>query len=64
MIDISIFFILKKNKDFYLYINYRDLNKIIIKNRYFLSLINKTLNYLNNIKRFIKVNFKDIYYYI
>ena len=27
-----ILFILKKNKDLYLYINYRRLNKIIIKN--------------------------------
>ena len=64
MIEVSILFILKKNEDFYLYINYRDLNKIIIKNYYFLSLINKTLNRLNNIKRFIKVNLKNIYYRI
>ena len=63
-IEISILFILKKNEDLRLYINYRDLNKITIKNRYSLSLISKTLNRLNNIKRFIKVNLKNIYYRI
>ena len=47
-----------------LYINYRKLNIIIIKNRYFLSLINEILNRLNNVKRFIKLNLKNAYYYI
>ena len=47
-----------------LYINYRELIKINIKNQYSLSLINKTFNRLNNIKRYIKFDLKDIYYRI
>ena len=43
-IEISILFISKKNKELYLYIDYRDLNKIIIKNYYLFLLINKILN--------------------
>jgi len=34
-------FYIKKNKTFYLYINYRKLNNITIKNRYLLLNINK-----------------------
>ena len=37
---------------------------MIVKNQHSLSLINKILNRLNNIKRFIKLNLKNIYYYI
>ena len=37
---------------------------ITIKNRYLLSLITKTLNRLYDIKIFIKLNLKDIYYRI
>ena len=43
-----IFFILKKDNRLRLYIDYRGLNKIIIKNRYPLPLINKTLDRLNS----------------
>ena len=35
-----------------------------MKNRHFLFLINETLNRLNNVKRFIKLNFKNIYHRI
>ena len=56
------FFILKKNNGFYLYINYYNLNKVIIKNYYPLFLIMKTLNRLYNIKKFIKLNLKNAYY--
>ncbi len=45
--DIFILFILKKNDNLYLCMNYWDLNKIIIKNHHSLSLINETLNRLN-----------------
>jgi len=41
-----ILFISKKNKDLRMYVNYRELNKIIKKNRYLLSLIKKTLDRL------------------
>ncbi len=56
LINILIFFILKKDRILYLYINYKALNKIIIKNYYLLLLI--------NIKYLIKLNLKDIYYYL
>ncbi len=48
----------------YLYINYKTLNKIIIKNYYLLLLINKILIRLVNIKYLIKLDLKDIYYYL
>ena len=47
-----------------LYINYKKLNTMIIKNRYSLSLITKMLNRLYNIKIFIKLNLKNVYYKI
>ena len=46
LIGALILFILKKDKGLRLYINYYSLNKIIIKNRYPLPLINKTLDRL------------------
>ncbi len=61
---LPILFILKKDKGLRLYINYYRLNKVTIKNRYPLPLISKTLDYLNRVKVFIKLNLKDIYYYI
>ena len=63
-IRLPILFILKKDRGLYLYINYYKLNKITIKNRYSLPLISKILDYLNRVKVFIKLNLKDIYYYI
>ena len=59
-----ILFILKKNKDFYLYINYCVLNKIIIKNRHILLLIDKTLNYMMKMQKFLKIDLKDVYHYL
>ena len=44
--------------------NYKDLNAIIVKNCYFLSFITKMLNRLYEVKRFIKLNLKNIYYRI
>ena len=52
----------KKNNKLRFYIDYRDLNAIIIKNRYFFSLIFETLNRLCDSKIFIKLNFKNVYY--
>ena len=37
---------------------------VIIKNRYLLLLIIKILDRLYSIKRFLKLNLKNIYYYI
>ncbi len=63
-IDTFILFILKKNNSFHLCMNYWDLNKITIKNHHSLSLINETLNKLNQVKQFIKLNLKNAYYYL
>ena len=52
----------KKNNDLRLYVDYRDLNAIIIKNRHSLSLISETLNRLYESKIFIKLNLKNVYY--
>ena len=52
----------KKNNKLRLYIDYRDLNAIIIKNRHSFPLISETLNRLYESKIFIKLNFKNVYY--
>ena len=63
-IKILILFVLKNNKSLRLYINYRDLNAIILKNRYFFFIIKKTLNRLIDTVYFTKLNLKNIYYRI
>ena len=63
-VDASILFVLKKDERLHLYVNYKNLNAIIIKNRHFLPLITKTLNRLCKVKRFIKLNLKDVYHRI
>ena len=60
----SILFIFKKNNELHLCINYKKLNAMIIKNRYSLPLITKTLNRLYNVKIFMKLNLKNIYHKI
>ena len=57
-------FIEKINDSLRLYINYRGINKIIIKNNYSLSLFLKTLKKLANTKYFIKINIRNMYYKI
>ena len=44
--------------------NFKDLNAIIIKNRYLLSFIIEILNRLCKIKRFTKLNLKNVYHRI
>ena len=56
-----ILFVLKKNKILYLYIDYRKLNNITIKNRYLLFNINKLQNRLFEAKYFIKLNLQKVY---
>ncbi len=53
---ISVLFIKKLEEELYFCMNYRDLNTITVKNRYSLSLISETLNYLSQAKIFIKLN--------
>ena len=52
----------KKNNKLRLYIDYRDLNTIIIKNRHLFPLISETLNRLCESKIFTKLNLKNVYY--
>ncbi len=60
--DASILFILKKNDSLHLCMNYWDLNKITVKNHYSLSLISETLDRLNKVKQFTKLNLKNVYH--
>ena len=62
LVDVSIFFVFKKDEKLCLCVNYKHLIAIIIKNYHFLSFITKTLNRLCEIKRFIKWNLKNVYY--
>jgi len=60
---LPVLFIFKINKRFRLYVNYKNLNIITIKNRYLLLLIKK-INRVTKAKIFIKFNIKIIYYRI
>ena len=53
---ISVLFIKKFEEELCFCMNYWDLNAIIIKNQYSLSLISETLNHLNQVKIFIKLD--------
>ena len=57
----SIFFVFKKNEKLCLYVDYRKLNEIIIKNRYSLSNINEFQNRLLKAKYFTKFNLRGVY---
>jgi hypothetical protein len=57
-------FFLKKDKSLKLCVNYRGLNKITIKDRCSLFLINKTLDRLISAAYYTKLNLKDTYYRI
>ena len=61
---VPILFILKVEGIIRLYVNYRRLNKIIIKNQYSLLLVGELFNGLSYIKIFIKLAFYNIYYRI
>ena len=51
----------KKNENLRLCVNYKDLNFITVKNRYFISLIKQLLNYLIEIAIFRKLNIRSAY---
>ena len=59
-----IFFVPKKDNILRLYVDYRALNKLTVKNRHFLFLINETIDRLANAKIFIKLDLRDAYYRI
>ena len=62
--ETSILFIFKKNDSLRLCVNYRDLNVIIIKNKYSFFLIEKTLDRLIDVAYFTKLNLKNAYHRI
>jgi hypothetical protein len=62
--EISILFMLKKDEGLRLYVDYRSLNKITIKNRYILFLIGKLINRLSDAAIYIKLDIKDAYHKI
>ena len=62
--NVSMFFVFKKNNNFQFCVDYRELNTMIIKNKYSFSLIDETLNRLVNAAYFIKLDFKNAYYRI
>jgi hypothetical protein len=59
-----ILFILKKDGSLRLCVNYRGLNKIIVKNRYPLLLMGEILDRLNGAAVYTKFDFKEAYYRI
>ena len=60
--EASILFMSKKNGGMRLCVNYRGLNKIIIKNYCSLSLISKILDWMINTKCFTKLNLWDVFH--
>ncbi len=59
-----ILFVLKNEESLHLYVDYKDFNKITVKNHHSLSLISETLNYLSKVKMFIKLDLKNAYHCI
>ena len=53
---VFVLFVKKFEKDFRFYVNYRDLNVVIVKNKYFLFLIFEILNRFSRVKIFIKLD--------
>ena len=64
LIDAFILFVKKKNDNFRLCVNYRNFNQLTIKNRYSLSLIEKSLNCFSRVIIYSKFNITSIYYRI
>jgi hypothetical protein len=64
LVGAPILFISKKNGGFRLYVDYKDFNKITIKNRYPLFLIKEILDRLNCVAVYTKYDLKNIYYRI
>lgn len=55
-VDVSILFVKKRDDSLRLCVNYRDLNNVIIKNRYSLFLIDESLNRLDRAKIYTQLN--------
>jgi hypothetical protein len=63
-INAPILFVFKKNRGLRLYMNYRDFNKITIKNRHSFFLMEEILNRFNGAAVYTKFDLKNIYYKI
>ena len=61
---VLILFVPKSNGDLRFYVDYRALNKLIMKNRHALLLIDETINRLSDAKIYIKLDLKNAYYRI
>jgi hypothetical protein len=59
-----ILFVFKKNEEFRLCVDYRDFNKITIKNRHSFFLIREILDRFNGITIYTKFDLKNTYYRI
>lgn len=59
-----ILFVPKKDGGLRLYVDYRGLNRVSVKNRYPLPLISEILDRLSGVQYFSKVDVKDAYYRI
>ena len=60
----SILFVLRKSDEFYLCVNYYELNVIIIKNCYSLSLTSELLDWVDDFTVFSKIDLQNIYHRI
>ena len=58
----TILFVWKKNTSLHLYIDYQGFNNLIIKNRYLLLLIGKSLDCLGCAKHFTQLNLTNAYH--
>jgi hypothetical protein len=61
---VFILFVPKPDNFLRLCVDYRALNKIIIKNRHPLPLISETIDRMQGIKIYIKLDFRDAYHRI
>ena len=59
---VLILFAPKKDGSFRLYVDYRGLNLIIVKNHYPLPLITEIIDRVTRAKYFSKIDLKDVYY--
>ena len=59
-----ILFVCKPNGSLCLYVNYQGLNNLRIKNWYQLPLISKSLDWLDQTKRFTQLNLTSIYHWM
>ena len=62
--DVSILFVLRKSDELYLCIDYCELNIIIIKNCYFLSLTSKLLDWIDDSTVLSKIDLWNVYHKI